>query len=154
MSHKRIVGLAAGIAALVGCAPPEVLPEELYGMWANQDAGEWRVFQFAALSDEFANPNFYSTYQAYQVYQYPDGGEPVVVQWGTYAVNQGMVLEVDDGYAREIDNVLITTATGSADGQLGTFTNPIFASSDNALTLYSESAASGRRHFTREVDLP
>lgn len=152
--HKRIVGLAFGVAALVGCAPPEALPEDLYGLWANEEAGTWRVFEFEASSDAFLNPNFVGAVQAYQVFVYEAGAEPEVVQWGTFAIAQDYYFQVDEAYARSLDNVLITSASGSADGALGTYANPIFALGEGSLTMYSESAPGHRRTFARRSELP
>jgi len=129
--------------------------EGLVGLWANLDAGTWRVFEFRASTAAIAFAPFSADSAAYLVRVYPDGVEPIAVQGGTYEVADDTVVNTDAG-ERAMDDVLVTDVLWSSDGTgLGqTYGDPIYRLTDDALTLRSASADAGERTYDKVDALP
>ncbi|MCA9572007.1 MAG: hypothetical protein H6737_06100 [Alphaproteobacteria bacterium] len=127
-----------GVAALLlstGCGGvPEA--RDLYGtMWANLDAGEWRVLSF-----EETRPELPEWTDVYGIHQYVDGEAPVEIQYGRYQITE---------------ETLFTSVHWNADGTPGgTYANAILDYSRNAMELSSETASEGSRVFERVTSLP
>lgn len=124
--------------SLAGCGSAEVIPADLYGMWANEDAGTWRVFDFADSSDE---AELAGRSPVFILYAYSDGTEATQVQRGEYDI---------------VTPDLVTTVLWTPDGaNVGeSFANEIMDLRADTLTLESSSAASGVRVFDRVDTLP
>ena len=139
---------------LAGCGV-DPTTEGLTGLWANEDAGTWRVFEFRATTYAIEAAPFSAESPAYLIRVYPDGVEPIAVQGGTYAVADDTLVNTDAG-ERTMDDVLVTDVLWSSDGTgLGqTFGDPIYRFSDDALTLRSPSADSGERTYDKVDALP
>lgn len=120
-----------------GAADPT--ESELYGIWGNLDAGQWRVFEFSETSA--ANPDLAGRTPVYTVSVYAEGAAPAVVQGGTYAVKFGR---------------LVTTVVFDSDSaNVGRdFGNDISDASSSSFKLQSASSATGSRVFKRLTAYP
>lgn len=140
------------LALLAACGlDPE--PDTLYGTWTELDGGVWRAFVFAdALPDD---PDLASFTDVYELWVYADGGEPVRVQAGTFEVADDTYVNLD-GYARTLDNVLVTYVRATSDGTSvgATYGDPILHHTEDRLTLRSATADAGQRTFERATELP
>jgi len=114
---------------------------EIVGRWANVD-DRVRVFEFVASVSADESPALAAKPFVYTLYSYEVGGAPVVAQRGHYTVEEGHV--VTELVESPVDPSLV--------GQR--FANEIFAWSKTSITLESNSAASGKRVFTKVDALP
>ncbi len=134
-----LAGFVAGLS-LTACEDDGGDPsaDEFYGLWANEDAGTIRVFEFAAMLDD---AELGGLTNVYRIYVYPSGTTPEMVQRGSYRVAFGR---------------LVTTVLWSGNGQnIGQdFGNDILGLSSSRMTLESTSTASGERVFDRVSTLP
>lgn len=121
-----LVTLAAACDSGDASAPTA---DELEGLWVNVDQGTVRGFEFA------------STARTYELYFYQDGAAPVLNQSGSYEVRAGR---------------LVTHVASSVDPSIvnQSFGNDLLGFTGSTFTLQSDSAASGRRVFTRADALP
>lgn len=122
---------ALGALAACDSADDDELPtvEALVGLWVNEDAGAVRAFEFAAEA-------------RYTLYFYAARSEPTVNQRGTYAITQGQLVT-------HVTNAPVDPALAGK-----TFGNTLLDWSGGSFTVTSDSAASGRRTFTRSDTLP
>ena len=136
---------------LAGCGV-DPSTEALVGVWANLDAGTWRVFQFGGPVEQEA---LVGLSDVYEVSSYPEGAAAVPVQAGTYVVEEDRLVTVQ-GVDEVADYVLVTRVVWSADGQgLGAeYGNAILGLTADRQTLQSDSAASGERVYDRVEAAP
>jgi hypothetical protein len=112
---------------------------ELFGIWGNLDAGQWRVFEFSESSTEY--PELVGRTPVYTVSLYADGASRTVVQRGIYAVKFG----------RLVTTVLFDTTAANIGRDFG---NDISEVSAGSFKLQSTSSATGSRVFERLSAFP
>jgi hypothetical protein len=130
-----ILGLALSAGGCDGGGGGDLPTEsELYGTWENIEDGEVRAFVFEASSATW--PDLAGASMVFQLYFYPEGAAPVMVQRGTYEVTEGH---------------LVTTLTWASEGAMGSvgtsYANILYSWSGDSFTMESTSTASGKRVF-------
>jgi hypothetical protein len=137
---------AAAVLALLllclvapACDGGDPTPSDLFGIWGNLDAGQWRVFEFSASCTDHAELAGLSP--VYSISLYAEGAAPLSVQRGTYAIKFGR---------------LVTTVIYDANpGNIGqTFGNDIRDVGATSFELESTATASGTRLFSRRSAYP
>ena len=104
-----------------------VTTAELVGTWKNDEDGTTRAFEFTETAGVFG----------YTLYFYPSGSAPAVAQRGTYEIAAG----------RLVTHVAEAPVDPSLVGR--DFGNDVLSFSATRFVLQSDSAASGKRTFTR-----
>ncbi len=126
---------------IVACGGPT--EKDLHGIWVNVDMGTIRAFEFQDVGA--AN--------AYTLYTYPSGDDPIVVQEGTFSTER-TALSSRDGDARL---ALVTNVETSTDGaQVGeSFGNEILEwEADLSFTLDAPSGPNGIRAYNWSEQVP
>jgi hypothetical protein len=143
VQYMLLAIVVAMAAIMAGCDSDNgvpLTPSNLYGLWANEDAGTWRVFAFAA-ADDGAAPDLAGRSNVYRVHLYPDGQSAAEVQRGTFAITDGH---------------LVTSVIWADDASFigRDFANIVEGLEANTLRLESTSASSGTRVYKRVSALP
>lgn len=132
------VAAAALLSLALGCGGgDDPAAEELYGRWANLDAGVYRVWHFE--ERDAVNPDVAGRTDVFHLYLYDEGSTPTEIQRGFYSIQFGRLVQ-------EVRWDTDGTLTGM------TFGNDIYAVSDDSFRLMS-SSPDGRR-FERVDELP
>lgn len=140
------------LAPCFACMP--TAPADLYGIWSNLDAGTLRVLEFG---DDLGVAELDGVEPDFQIYNYAEGGDPVVVQAGWYEI-ETIEAEVADPILNpdpdEGGTFLVVHATIGDAGMVGDFANKVVAWSASKLTLESDTAENGQREFQKVRELP
>jgi hypothetical protein len=121
---------------------------ELYGQWANFDADTVRVFWFEELG---SGGSIATLPQAFRLFNYPSGTEPVEVQGGEYDVVEPTSEDRAAGILAYLYQHVRTDHGVATDQE---FANDILGFGAGVLVLESASAPDGRRTFERVDELP
>ena len=117
---------------------------DLYGMWQNLDGTTYRVLVFKA-QDDTGSADLEGYTNVYWIYIYEQGGEPVLVQRGTF-------------FKETVSDIpaLVTTAIYNtlSPFQGMRYSNEILEFSARRLVLHSTTSSTFEREFTRASNFP
>ncbi|MFT7521778.1 MAG: hypothetical protein ACI9MC_003930 [Kiritimatiellia bacterium] len=132
---------------MCGCGMPDA--DKLYGLWANNQDGDVRVWRFA---DTLDVSGLTDQTDVFELYHYADGGDALIVQRGTYTVELATLVGAGD----QERPALVQNVLWSIDSnEIGaTFGNEILRASGAKIVFASNTTNNGKRVFDAVSELP